>query len=137
MVTHIFLSSNLALPPVLCRLVIFNGPSPSDRLDEFSLTMYRVGVTRLFRTTPVCHDFFMTLDALDDGECCNFCGTPVFFYGEGQTDCPKCGATWVNAEDDPADRLDGPAVDDMEFDNDPDMIENDEFDESGEPDDFG
>ena len=35
MVTHIFLSSNLALPPVLCRLVIFNGPSPSDRLDDY------------------------------------------------------------------------------------------------------
>ena len=37
----------------------------------------------------------------------------------------------MNAEDDPADRLDGPAVDDMEFDNDPDMIENDEFDDAG------
>jgi len=90
-----------------------------------------IGLTGLFRTTPFCHNFFMTLDALDDGECCNFCGTPVFFYGEGQTDCLKCGATWVNAEDDPADRLDGPAVDDMEFDNDPDMIENDEFDDAG------
>ena len=53
------------------------------------------------------------------------------FYGEGQTDCPGCGATWVNAKDDPADRLDGPAVDDMEFDNDPDMIENEEFDDAG------
>ena len=93
--------------------------------------MYRVGVARLFRATPFCHNFFMTLDALDDGECCNFCGTPVFFYGESLTDCPKCGATWVNAEDDPADRLDGPAVDQMEFDNDPDMIENDEFDDAG------
>ena len=93
--------------------------------------MYRVGVTWLYRATPFWHNRLMTLDALDDGECCNFCGTPVFFYGEGQTDCPGCGATWVNAEDDPADRLDGPAVDDMEFDNDPDMIENDEFDDAG------
>jgi hypothetical protein len=48
------------------------------------------------------------------------------------TDCPSCGAAWVNAEDDPADRLDGPAVDEMEFDNDPDMIENDEFDDLGD-----
>ena len=48
------------------------------------------------------------------------------------TDCPKCGAEWVNAEDDPADRIDGPAADEMEFDNDPDMIENDEFDDLGD-----
>lgn len=74
----------------------------------------------------------MTIDALDDGECCAYCGTPIFFYGEGMTDCPGCGAEWVNAEDDPADRLDGPAVDEMEFDNDPDMIENDEFDDLGD-----
>ena len=69
----------------------------------------------------------MTIDALDDGECCAYCGTPIFFYGVGMTDCPGCGAEWVNAEDDPADRLDGPAADEMEFDNDPDMIENSEF----------
>ena len=37
----------------------------------------------------------------------------------------------MNAEDDPADRLEGPAVDDMKFDNDPDMIENDELDDAG------
>jgi hypothetical protein len=48
------------------------------------------------------------------------------------TDCPKCGAEWVNAELDPADELDGPAVDEMEFDNDPDMIESDEFDGLGD-----
>jgi len=76
----------------------------------------------------------MTLDALDDGQCCNFCGTPIFFHGEGVADCPNCGAEWVNAEDDPADRLDGPAVDLIELDNDPDMIENSEF---GDSDDFG
>ena len=35
-------------------------------------------------------------------------------------------------EDNPADRLDGPAIDEMEFDNDPDMIENDEFDDLGD-----
>ena len=45
------------------------------------------------------------------------------------TDCPGCGAAWVNAEDYPADLLDGPAVDEIEFDNDPVMIENDEFDD--------
>jgi hypothetical protein len=33
----------------------------------------------------------------------------------------------VNSEDDPADRVDGDAVDDLGFDNDPDLIENDEF----------
>ena len=70
----------------------------------------------------------MTLDTLEDGECCNFCGTPVFFYGEGLTDCPGCGAEWVNAEDDTADELDGPAVDEIEFDNDPDILEYDELD---------
>ena len=80
--------------------------------------------------TPLIHDWVMTIDALEDGQLCIYCGTPVFFYGEGMTDCPGCGAEWVNAEDDPADRLDGPAVDEMEFDNDPDMIENDEFDDS-------
>ena len=69
----------------------------------------------------------MTIDALEDGQLCTYCGTPVFFNGEGMTDCPSCGAEWVNGEDDSADRLDGPAVDVMEFDNDPDMIENDEF----------
>ena len=74
----------------------------------------------------------MTIDALEDGQICSCCGTPVFFYGEGMTDCPGCGAAWVNAEDDPADRLDGPAVDEIEFDNDPDMIENDEFDDLGD-----
>ena len=70
----------------------------------------------------------MTLDTLEDGECCNFCGTPVFFYGEVLTDCPGCGAEWVNAEDDTADELDGPAVDEIEFDNDPDILEYDELD---------
>jgi len=80
--------------------------------------------------TPLIHNWVMTIDALEDGELCAYCGTPVFFYGEGMTDCPGCGAEWVNAEDDPADRLDGPAVDEIEFDNDPDMIENDEFDDS-------
>ena len=69
----------------------------------------------------------MTIDALENGELCDYCGTPIFFNGESMTDCPKCGAEWVNAEDDPADRLDGSAADEMEFDNDPDMIENSEF----------
>lgn len=75
----------------------------------------------------------MTIGALEDGELCVFCGTPVFFNGEGLTDCPGCGTEWVNVEDDPADRLDGPAVDELEFHNDPDMIEDDEF---GDEDDF-
>ena len=74
----------------------------------------------------------MTVDALMDGELCAYCGTPVFFNGEGMTDCPKCGAEWVNAELDPADELDGPAVDEMEFDNDPDMIDSEEFDGLGD-----
>ena len=74
----------------------------------------------------------MTIDALENGELCAYCGTPIFFNGEGMTDCPKCGAEWVNAEDDPADRLDDSAADEIEFDNDPDMIENDEFDDLGD-----
>ena len=78
------------------------------------------------------HNWVMTIDALEDGQLCTYCGTLVFFNGEGMTDCPGCGAEWVNAEDDPADRLDGPAVDEIEFDNDPDMIENDEFDDSSD-----
>ena len=49
----------------------------------------------------------MTIDALEDGQICTYCGTPVFFNGEGMIDCPGCGAEWVNAEDDPADELDG------------------------------
>ena len=52
------------------------------------------------------------------------------------TDCLKCGAEWVNAELDPADELDGPAVDEMEFDNDPDTLESDEFEDSDESGDF-
>lgn len=48
------------------------------------------------------------------------------------TDCSGCGAEWVNAEDDPADDLDGPAVDEIDFDNDPDMLDVDDFDNSGE-----
>ena len=91
-----------------------------------------MGGVQTYNVTPLWHNLDMTIDALDDGECCAYCGTPVFFYGEGMTDCPGCGAEWVNAEDDPADRLDGPAVDEMEFDNDPDMIENDEFDDLGD-----
>ena len=94
-----------------------------------SSTIHR-GCSDLQRATPFCHNSAMTIDALEDGELCAYCGTPVFFKGEGMTDCPGCGAEWVNAEDDPADRLDGPAVDEMEFDNDTDMIENDEFDDS-------
>ena len=74
----------------------------------------------------------MTIDALENGELCAYCGTPIFFNGEGMTDGPGGGAEWVNAEDDPADRLDGPAADEIEFDNDPDMIENDEFDDLGD-----
>ena len=72
----------------------------------------------------------MTIDALDDGECCAYCSTPIFFYGEGLTDCPGCGAEWVNAEDDPAVRIDGPAADEMEFDNDPDTVLNDGFEDA-------
>jgi len=74
----------------------------------------------------------MMIDALEDGARCAYCGTPVFFHGEGMTDCPGCGAEWVNAEEDPADRLDGPAVDEIDFDNDPDMIENDEFEDGSD-----
>ena len=74
----------------------------------------------------------MTIDALENGKLCTYCGTPVFFNGGGMTDSPSCGAEWVNAEDDPADRLGGPAVEKMEFDNYPDMIENDEFDDSSD-----
>ena len=36
----------------------------------------------------------------------------------------------------PADELDGPAVDEMEFDNDPDTLESDEFEDSEESGDF-
>ncbi|MFM7392617.1 MAG: hypothetical protein ACKOAT_09205 [Actinomycetota bacterium] len=67
----------------------------------------------------------MTLDALEDGEICPFCGTPVFFHGEGAVDCPGCGAAFVNAEDDRADELRDDV--DLEFDNDPDML--DDFDD--------
>ena len=76
----------------------------------------------------------MTIDALEDGELCTYCGTPVFFNGEGITDCSGCGAEWVNAEDDPADDLDGPAVDEIEFDNDPDMFDDDEHEDHFESD---
>ena len=48
------------------------------------------------------------------------------FYGEGMADCPGYGAVWVIAEDDPADELEGPAVDEMDFDNDPDMLDTDD-----------
>ena len=94
--------------------------------------MSRSTLRLTIRVTPVCHDFAMTIDALEDGQICTYCGTPVFFYGEGMTDCPGCGAEWVNAEDDPADGLDGPAVDEIDFDNDPDMLDVDDFDNSGE-----
>jgi uncharacterized Zn finger protein (UPF0148 family) len=69
----------------------------------------------------------VSIDSVSDGEPCPFCGLPVFFYGEGMIDCPKCGSDLVNSEDDPADRVDGDAADDLDFDNDPDLIENDEF----------
>ena len=88
--------------------------------------------TQIIRATPVCHNLNMTIDALEDGQICTYCGTPVFFHGEGMTDCPGCGAEWVNAEFDLADELDGPAVDEMEFDNDPDTLEIEELDDSEE-----
>jgi len=40
----------LALPPVLCRLVIFNGPSPSDRLDDYKCKC----------TSPMLHGWSLT-----------------------------------------------------------------------------
>jgi hypothetical protein len=49
----------------------------------------------------------------------------VFFYGEGVVDCPRCGAEFVNAEEDRADELRDDV--DLEFDNDPDML--DDFDD--------
>lgn len=76
----------------------------------------------------------MSIDALEEGQKCTNCGTPVFFDGEGITDCPGCGAEWVNAEEDRADDLDGPAVDLIEFDNDPDMFEDDEHEDHFESD---
>ena len=97
-----------------------------------------IGCSELIRATPFCHNSDMTTHALEDGQICTYCGTPVFFHGEGMTDCPKCGAEWVNAEFDPADDLDGPAVDEIEFDNDPDMLENDEIEDFDEDsDEFG
>ncbi len=95
------------------------------------ITIHR-GCSGLYRATPFCHNSVVTIDALEDGQICTYCGTPVFFNGEGMTDCPGCGAAWVNAEDDPADRLDGPAVYEMEFDNDPDTLESDELDDLGD-----
>jgi uncharacterized Zn finger protein (UPF0148 family) len=67
----------------------------------------------------------MTLDALEDGEICPYCGTPVFFYGERVVDCPGCGAEFVIAEEDRADELRDYV--DLEFDNDPDKL--DDFDD--------
>jgi len=31
---------------------------------------------------------------LEDGEICDVCGEPVFFYEETETDCPNCGQTY-------------------------------------------
>jgi uncharacterized Zn finger protein (UPF0148 family) len=45
----------------------------------------------------------MSFDALEDGEICPFCGTPVFFYGDVETECLACGAEFVNAEEDAVD----------------------------------
>lgn len=112
--------------------MIFAGPSPSDRLDDYE-SHYTGWSSDLLPATPLVHNWRVTIDALGDGERCAYCGTPVFFHGEGMADCPGCGAEWVNGEDDPADQLDGPALDEMEFDNDPDMIEIDDF---GDLDDF-
>lgn len=68
----------------------------------------------------------VSTDALEDGQVCPYCGTPVFFHGEGMVDCLNCGAEFVNAEDDPADDLEGEAVDDLVLDNDPDMLREDD-----------
>jgi len=62
------------------------------------------GCSDLSSATPSVHNWCMTIDALEDGELCADCGTPVFSHGEGMTDCPGFGAEWVNGEDDPADR---------------------------------
>ena len=32
---------------------------------------------------------------LENGEICDSCGTPVFFYGEAEVDCPNCGQTYA------------------------------------------
>jgi len=89
-----------------------------------------MGCSELCHATPFCHNSDMTIDALEDGQICTYCGTPVFFHGEGMTDCPGCGAEWVNAEFDLADDLDGPAVDETESDNDPDTLESDELEDA-------
>jgi len=72
----------------------------------------------------------MSVEAVEEGGICPFCGIVVNFYGEGMIDCPNCGSELVNAEDDPADELDGDAVDNPGFDNDPDSLEDRESDES-------
>ncbi len=74
----------------------------------------------------------MSIDVLEDGARFTFCGTTVSFYGEGLTDCLGRGAEWANAEDDPGDELDDPATDDIEFDIDPDMLEDVDFEDNFE-----
>ncbi len=56
----------------------------------------------------------------------------MFFYREGMIDCLGCDAEWFNVGDDLADRFDSPTVDKIEFDIDPDMIENDELYDLGD-----
>jgi uncharacterized Zn finger protein (UPF0148 family) len=41
----------------------------------------------------------ISIEEVSDGEPCPFCGLPVFFYGEVQTDCPSCGSGLVNDEE--------------------------------------
>jgi uncharacterized Zn finger protein (UPF0148 family) len=41
----------------------------------------------------------MSIGDVSDSEPCPFCGLPVSFDGEAQTDCPSCGSELVNDEE--------------------------------------
>jgi predicted RNA-binding Zn-ribbon protein involved in translation (DUF1610 family) len=41
----------------------------------------------------------MDRDEIIDGEICDGCGIPIFFYGEQATECPQCGSEYKLSED--------------------------------------
>lgn len=70
----------------------------------------RIGVPyAAHRRTPLCDTGVVSIDIIEDGMPCDYCGTLIQFFDEDFVICPECGAEFWNMDytgEHPGDRPD-------------------------------